>query len=507
MNALKSLFVLLLFSQFSQAESLINVNSLNETLAKKNATWFARENSLTRLPKQDLQRMMGVKDDFFTDVEFEAPESLSIEQSLPSSLDWRNKNGRNWIPPIRNQANCGSCVAFASIAVMEAQLNISALIPGMNIRLSPQHLFSCGGGSCDNGWYPFGAIEQLQNVGVADEACMPYTSGATAKDADCNGACADAAKRTYKVTDFGTPTRFFSNTTAVKKALQHGPVMATLRIYTDFIGYAGGVYKQTTGDLVGGHAIAIIGYDDSKQAYIIRNSWGTDWGIDGYGYVAYSNGAQLGKSTWWIDVDLGNGAAVVNYPRDYSYITGKVAFDAMSTNGKAEGMRYSVYDKSGKSVWTGECQGKGSCKTDFDSTAFAEGRYEVQAVAVNAHGDKLVSSTRQFFHIVNQKPTIGVSFIGADGVDFGKPLIDRPELLVSVKSSSVPLSAVEFHIKTPAGKEIIRNSETVLDKMKIGFRTTIFPNGNYEIWLVGRVKSNAIDVMTETPHLKVKIAN
>lgn len=507
MNAVKALVVILLFSQFALAESLINVTSLNETLKKKNATWFAKENSLTRLSKAELQRMMGVKEEVFTDAEFEAPDSLSIDASLPSSLDWRNKNGRNWIPPIRNQANCGSCVAFASIAVMEAQLNISSTIPGMNIRLSPQHLFACGGGSCDNGWYPYGAIEQLQTVGVADEACMPYVSGATAKDVGCDGACADAAKRVYKVTDFGTPTRFFKNVTAVKKALQHGPVMTTLRIYTDFIGYAGGVYKQTTGDMVGGHAVAIVGYDDSKQAWIIRNSWGTEWGYDGYGYVGYDNGgAGLGKQTWWMDVDLGNGAAVVTYPRDYSYITGNVPFAASTTNSKAESVRFSVFDKSGKSVWTGECKGR-TCTTPFDSSAFADGRYEVQSVALNTHGEKLVSSAKQFFHIVNQKPTISLSFTGADGVDFSKPLVERPELLVHPVSSGVPLSSVEFHIKTPAGKHITRFSETVLDNMKIGFRTTIFPNGIYEIWLVGRVKSNAMDVMTETPHLKVKIAN
>jgi len=489
----------------TQASSLIDVSTLNQKLQKQNATWVAKDTWLNHLSKPEVKRMMGLKQAAPMDIEFAVPEAFTME-ALPPSLDWRSKDGKNWVSPMLNQANCGSCVAFAAIGVMETQMNISTLLPNLNMRLSPQHLFACGGGACDYGWMPESAANHLMRKGVTDEACMSYRSGATGQDLACQATCADVDQRTYKISNFTKPTSYAKDVMAIKRALQKGPLMTSLSVYADFISYGGGVYKHTTGEYLGGHAISIVGYDDSKQAFIIRNSWGEDWGEKGFGHVAYNDASGVGSSTWGFELPSMSGAVSMLSPRDYTYVSGQFQFTAESTYNNTDSLRFSVINANNKALWTSSCQSQ-SCSTTFDSKTLADGRYEIQAIAVNAHGNDLGSSSRQFFYVVNQKPTLSLSFTGADSTDLSKALKGRIEFLISAKSSSLPMSELEFHYKDSAGKETIRSSQVVLDQMKVGWRTGLVPNGRYELWMVGRVKSNTMDISTESAHYTVTIQN
>lgn len=502
---LSPLLWIILATSTSWAESVINVTNLNQTLKKQNATWVAKDNWLTQLPKAEVKRMMGLQQAPAVDVEFVVPQDMNMQDVLPASLDWRNKDGRNWVSPILNQGSCGSCVAFAAIGVLETQLNISSLLPNLNIRLSPSHLFSCGGGACNYGWMPESAARQLMRSGVTDEACMPYLSGATGEDVACNSACADVSQRTYKISNYTTPTSYAKNVDSVKRALQHGPVMTSLSVYADFMSYAGGVYKHTTGDYLGGHAISIVGYDDATQSFIIRNSWGEDWGEGGFGHVAYSDSSGVGSSTWGFDVPAMGGAVSMLSPRDYTYVTGATNFQAESTIQATDAVNFAVYGPGNKSaVWASSCTGA-SCTANFDSMKLADGRYEIQAVATNAHGDNLGTSTRQFFYVVNKAPTLSLSFKGK--TDLSRPVSDRIEFAITAQSSSVPMSSLEFHFKDASGKETTRVSNVVLPNMVTGWRTNLVPNGKYEIWMVGRLKSNSMDLNTESQHYTVTVQN
>ncbi|MGZ3742387.1 MAG: C1 family peptidase [Pseudobdellovibrionaceae bacterium] len=492
-------------SPSSWAGSLVNVSSLNQTLQKKNATWVAKENWLTHLSKNEAKRMMGLKKAPPLEVDFTAPPSLT-QSTLPPSLDWRNKDGRNWVSPMLNQGNCGSCVAFAAIGVMETQLNISSLLPNLNIRLSPQHLFACGEGGCNSGWVPESAASQLMNKGVTDEACMPYTSGATGKDVSCQATCSDYSQRIYKISNYSSPTDDVTDIEAVKSALQKGPVMTSLNVYADFMSYAGGVYKHVSGDYLGGHAISIVGYDDVSQSFIIRNSWGEDWGDHGFGRVSYEDTSGVGSSTWSFEIPTMGGAVTLLSPRDYTYMTGPVSLTAESTLANTDAINYSVYGSNGQSVWSGVCQGQ-NCSVNFDSSKFPDGRYEVQAIATNSRGDKLGDSTKQFFYIVNAAPELRLSFTGAGSLDLNMPLKERVEFAITAQSSGVPMSSLEFHYKDASGKETTRVANVVMDQMTLGWRTNLVPNGAYEIWMVGRFKSNVMDLAIETSHTKVSIRN
>ena len=75
----------------------------------------------------------------------------------------------------------------------------------------------------------------------------------------------------------------------IKNALYtYGPVVASFYVYNDFYSYRSGVYSYASGSYVGAHAVLIVGYDDVRQAFIVKNSWGTGWGEAGYFMIAYS---------------------------------------------------------------------------------------------------------------------------------------------------------------------------------------------------------------------------
>ncbi|UYL09456.1 C1 family peptidase [Bdellovibrio sp. SKB1291214] len=499
------ILVALLFTVQAGHAELINVQQLNQKIQKQGGEWRAEENSLTKLSKSELKHRMGLNLNQATDVEFVMPES-PVRAQLPAVLDWRNKDGQNWVSPILDQANCGSCVAFASIGVLETQYKISSLLPSFNVKFSPQNLFSCGGGKCDWGWRPEGAARYLQQSGVPDEACMPYSSGSTGEDVACRASCPDTAQRSVKISSYSTPTRGSQDLNAVKMALQKGPLVTTLTVYADFMAYAGGVYKHTDGNYLGGHAISIVGYDDSKQAFIIRNSWGEEWGEKGFGYVAYSDQSGVGDDTWLYNMKPLAGGVSVESPNDYSYFTKTIPVKAASTYQSTDSLAVAIYNSQNQVVASLNCA-TANCAQDLDISALPDGRYEVQVYAMNSHGEKMGTSERHFFYVVNQEPTLSITFKGANGTDLSKSLNGRIEVEVTSTSTSVPLSSIEFHHVGPDGKDSVRSASIVPNKLMMGWRTNLVPNGQYDMWFTGRVKSNGMDVVVESAHQKVNLKN
>ena len=84
----------------------------------------------------------------------------AAEANAPASFDWRNVDGANYVSPIKDQAGCGSCVAFGATAVLESMVRIQAKQPALIVDLSEAHAFFCygpdhGAGPCpEGGWWP-----------------------------------------------------------------------------------------------------------------------------------------------------------------------------------------------------------------------------------------------------------------------------------------------------------------------------------------------------------------
>lgn len=209
------------------------------------------------------------------------PPSPSLRQGLPSSYDLRPQ-----LTPVKNQGECGSCWAFATVGVLEGLLKMRS---GATTDLSEQFLVSCNrdNWSCDGGWfahdYHKDKLAQLQSTpGAVVEADMPYTA--------TNGRCVAISNHPYNVSAWGyvNPNVPVPSVEEIKQAiLNHGPVAAAVCAGDAFTAYRGGIFdtdesSTCTNSLRINHAIVLVGWDDSQQVWILRNSWGSGWGENGY---------------------------------------------------------------------------------------------------------------------------------------------------------------------------------------------------------------------------------
>lgn len=123
------------------------------------------------------------------------------------------------------------------------------------------------------------------------------------RTSSCDDKCADWESRLESISGWEWVT---NDVHAIKTALLNGPVPGGMDVYTDFFYYTGGVYEQSWGNYEGGHAVIIIGWDDGNQCWIVKNSWGTGWGEDGYFRIKYNNckiGVDAGKLLYTPCVD------------------------------------------------------------------------------------------------------------------------------------------------------------------------------------------------------------
>ena len=223
-------------------------------------------------------------------------------------FDWRKHDGGNYSTPVRNQGSCGSCWAFGSVASLESQFEINAGDPNLNLDLSEQHLLCDGSaGSCDGG-YSYKANNFFVDNGIVDEATLPYEASDTSPNWPL-----DQPYDVYKVS--GVDNWIDSSRTNIKNTLENeGPLSCAINTddwYSPSSAQVGssmdfsvsdGVLWDSAGvlgaseDPLGGvnHSVAIVGYEDDSSMeeggyWIVKNSWGSGWGDDGYGFFKYGD--------------------------------------------------------------------------------------------------------------------------------------------------------------------------------------------------------------------------
>jgi uncharacterized protein (TIGR03382 family) len=191
-------------------------------------------------------------------------------------FDWRDAGG-DYTTRVRDQGECGSCWAFAALAAMEAQYNIEAGDPDWDPDLSEQAVLSCSEGECSDGWWLEDTMDFLEANGAISEFCSRY-EGSDA--VPCEEVCSEEDEEPWELV---SSTRLGSSISAIKDGLEHGPVGVWMETYEDLYYYGGGVYEYAWGAYLGGHYVLITGWDDDLDAWICKNSWGTDWGENPYG--------------------------------------------------------------------------------------------------------------------------------------------------------------------------------------------------------------------------------
>lgn len=206
-------------------------------------------------------------------VQQESPSDLAKSTALPSSFDWRDYQGSNWISSTKDQGQCGSCWAFASVGAVEANYRIENQQASANIDLSEEFIVSCSGaGSCDGG-SPSGALDFIRTTGVTDEDCLtyPWQAAFYGYSRPCSDRCPDWENRLWKI---GAWDYVAHSTDAIKRALiEEGPLVVTL--YVDGGWWdSNGLYKCDINQNSGLHAVVLIGYNDVDRYWIVQNSWG-----------------------------------------------------------------------------------------------------------------------------------------------------------------------------------------------------------------------------------------
>jgi C1A family cysteine protease len=267
----------------------LKLEAIQSEISKKGFSWNAGSTSVSELNKAEQTELLGLN---VTEAELAATEkaisainamesvssALTKSISAPSAIDWRN-NGGDYTTPIKNQSSCGSCVSFSTLATIESRVEIACKNPNLNPDYSEAFLFYCGcGNCCGTGWQWVSALNFCQNTGVAKESDFPYTPG--------NQPCKTGVPIAFKISGYSTVMSMADRKNVIATK---GPVAAGMAVYQDFFSYHSGVYKHTTGNLAGYHAISVVGYDDNQQCWIAKNSWGTNWGDNGWFKIAYGN--------------------------------------------------------------------------------------------------------------------------------------------------------------------------------------------------------------------------
>ncbi|XP_021714992.1 thiol protease aleurain-like [Chenopodium quinoa] len=195
----------------------------------------------------------------------------------PQTQDWRAKG---IVSPVKNQGHCGSCWTFSTTGALEAAY---AQAFGKNISLSEQQLVDCAGAfnnfGC-NGGLPSQAFEYIKyNGGLDTEEAYPYTG----KDGECKFSAQNVGVQVH-----GSVNITLGAEDELKDAVAFvRPVSVAFEVVNGFRFYKEGVYTSTTcgsTPMDVNHAVLAVGYgvEDGVPYWIIKNSWGEDWGDNGY---------------------------------------------------------------------------------------------------------------------------------------------------------------------------------------------------------------------------------
>jgi cathepsin B len=226
----------------------------------------------------------GAHEEQADDESAEVTEASDAETSLPVAFDWRRTTLGHCIHPIRDQYECGCCWAFGATEVLSDRFCLFSR-GRINVVLSPEYLVSCDTSNMGcNGGYLNRAWEFMKETGVPTDACVPYISAYdSVRSCPTIRSCNNRAPfKRYKANQVYPVS---SNVAQIQtEIMERGPVEAIFAVYHDFMTYRSGVYHHVSGSFVGYHAVKIIGWgvNNGTPYWIIANSWGTGWGMDGF---------------------------------------------------------------------------------------------------------------------------------------------------------------------------------------------------------------------------------
>mmetsp|Transcript_10779 Transcript_10779/g.40318 ORF Transcript_10779/g.40318 Transcript_10779/m.40318 type:complete len:270 (-) Transcript_10779:157-966(-) len=212
---------------------------------------------------------------------------------IPDSFDWRNVNGTNYLPPVRNQhipVYCGSCWAFAATNVIASRFNIAQKGTWPSNMLSVQTVLDCAGAGSCHGGQEIGVYRYARDKGITHESCNNYQ----AKDQQCTpfnfcGTCDPSGKcfalenpKLWKVSQYGS----VSGADKMKaEIVARGPISCAIYASDELERWIAkddeDIFSQHNYFPSLNHAITVVGYgtrsSDGRPFYLVLNSWGSEF--------------------------------------------------------------------------------------------------------------------------------------------------------------------------------------------------------------------------------------
>jgi len=289
------------------------------SVAGKTIDEITGEKELTKAQNDSIQGLLLHKND----IDKNATSDYIVvngKQLLPtmSRLDLRDYG---LITSIKDQNPAGSCWAFGAMSAFESNYNI---VNSLKIDASEQYVINCSGaGTANNGGLAFQVFQWMIDKGknVDDEASSPYE----ANDLPCRSTQINTNYYAveWQFIDPSQNPSVIPTVQQIKDAIcKYGAISASVYVSSDFQYYKfrsseptkSYIFKENRTFSGTNHAISLIGWDDSKNAWILKNSWGTGWGITcsqqgeaaeyrkenaGYMWIDY-NTNNIGRRALWV---------------------------------------------------------------------------------------------------------------------------------------------------------------------------------------------------------------
>jgi len=216
-------------------------------------------------------------------------------QALPATFDWRTQGK---VTPVKNQNPCGTCWLFGTLAAVESRVWI---VEDVEYDFSEQNVACCTdpawvyliGNRCMGGGNSLKAMDVLAKKGTRLESCDPYNIGTINTDT-CNDACTTIKR----VTDYRRVASDAGQITEVKTAVyDYGPVSMAYCHEPELFDEVTNIYYWPDCTEYTNHLVCIVGWDDTvgwpggagNGAWIVKNSWGSSFGDNGYFYLCYGS--------------------------------------------------------------------------------------------------------------------------------------------------------------------------------------------------------------------------
>lgn len=244
--------------------------------------------------------------------------AFALQKDLPSSFDLRDINGRSAIGPVKNQSPYGTCYSFGAAAAAESTYNrANDLYNDKTVSFSePFIIWSLGqkyegfplGSFGDGANYEYDELQGLVDYGIIESYIFPYTRANMQAYNNDTSHELNYHWNAPRVKFSGWHRLPVNDVETMKRAImKFGALDVAVNATDEFDMYTGGIFidDQTVPDnplethATTNHAVSLVGWDDEDEAWILRNSWGSGWGEQGYMRIGYKS-ARVGVAAAYL---------------------------------------------------------------------------------------------------------------------------------------------------------------------------------------------------------------